>query len=237
MTDNPHLTPVRLNKFLAQHLAIGRRQVDYFIERGRVLVNGIEPELGARVTPGVDKITVDDEPVATTSAQGEFIYLLLNKPVGYICSRAQQGDTPTIYSLLPPEYQHLKPIGRLDKDSSGLLVLTNDGDFAYKLTHPKFVKIKEYEVTLDKPLEPLHQQMINDFGVTLGDGKSKLTLEKINDDPTKWHVTMHEGRNRQIRRTFGSLGYDVAKLNRVQFGRYSLHEVGDTLYKLSEAKQ
>jgi 23S rRNA pseudouridine2605 synthase len=211
---------LRLNKYIASALAIGRRQVDVLIEKGRVLVNGESPALGARVKPG-DIITVDGKPVKPLETT--FMYLALNKPVGYVCSRRQQGDTPTIYALLPEKYHHLKPVGRLDKDSSGLLLLTNDGDFAHRMTHPSFVKVKRYEVTLDHALEPLHHQMINDHGINLPDGVSKLQLERINDgDNTHWFVTMHEGRNRQIRRTFEALGYHVVELHRFVFGPYNL---------------
>ena len=150
----------------------------------------------------------------------------MNKPEGYVCSRRQQGDTPTIYSLLPPEYQHLKTVGRLDKNSSGLILLTNNGDLAHKLTHPSFIKVKKYEVTLDKPLEPLHHQMIADIGVDLPDGKSRFALERLRDgDDRNWLVTMHEGRNRQIRRTFGALGYDVVRLYRATFGPFTTYEL------------
>ena len=124
---------------------------------------------------------------------------------------------------MPKNLHHLKPVGRLDKDSSGLILLTNDGDFAHQMTHPSFYKIKRYLVTLDQPLQPLHRQMINDFGVQLPDGPSRLTLERQHDgDDRRWIVQMSEGRNRQIRRTFAALGYTVTKLHRTDFGNYSL---------------
>ncbi len=215
--------PIRLNKYLASVLAIGRRQVDELIEKGRVRVNDTQPELGARVTPA-DAITVDDKPI--TAAQALFTYIALNKPIGYVCSRRQQGEVPTIYELLPPQYHHLKSVGRLDKDSSGLILLTNDGDFAHRMTHPSFAKVKEYEVTLDQPLQPLHQQMISDHGIMLPDGNSKLQLERLHDgDNRAWRVVMHEGRNRQIRRTFAALGYEVVRLHRTSFGPFMLEKL------------
>ena len=149
----------------------------------------------------------------------EFLYLAFHKPVGYVCSRRAQGAAPTLYELLPPKYRKLKTVGRLDKDSSGLILLTNDGDFAYQMTHPKFRKTKIYEVELDKPLQPLHQQMISDYGVMLDDGPSKFTV--IRDDK-QYIVTLAEGRNRQIRRTFAALGYKVTRLHRIKFGKYEL---------------
>lgn len=212
---------IRLNKFLAMHLGIGRRAADDVVAAGRVRINGEAPQMGSRVHPQ-DTVVVDGKPI-NASEKPNYIYIAMNKPVGYVCSKRQQGDTPTIYSLLPPEYQQLKTVGRLDKNSSGLILLTNDGDFAHKLTHPSFAKIKKYLVELNKPLEPLHHQMINDHGVTLPDGPSKLGLERLKEsDNTKWQITMHEGRNRQIRRTFTALGYVVIHLHRTEFGSFQI---------------
>lgn len=215
--------PIRLNKYIAQQLSIGRRAVDGLIEDGQVTVNGQPAQLGARVTPD-DTIVVAGKTVVWPQSDN-FLYLLMNKPEGYVCSRRQQGDTPTIYSLLPPEYQHLKTVGRLDKNSSGLILLTNNGDLAHRLTHPSFVKVKTYEVTLDTPLQPLHHQMIVDHGIQLPDGPSKFQLDRLADDSTQWLVTMHEGRNRQIRRTFDALGYSVTRLHRVSFGPFTIGQL------------
>jgi len=214
---------VRLNKFLAERLGISRRQADDAIAAGKVTVNGKVAGLGARIsTSSIDK---SDEVCYNGSKVGgavSYIYLAVNKPVGYLCSRRSQGDFPTIYELLPEKYQKLKTVGRLDRDSSGLILLTNDGDFAFQATHPQFRKTKVYEVELDRALEPLHQQEISDFGIEIGDGASKLGLMRLDDSRKKWQVTMSEGRNRQIRRTFAALGYEVVKLHRIQFGKYQL---------------
>jgi 23S rRNA pseudouridine2605 synthase len=209
----------RLNKFLAARLGIGRREADNLVAKGKVLVNGAVPILGARIQSS-DRVEVDGKQVDTKTP--EYTYILMNKPTGYVCSKRQQGDTLTIYSLLPPEYKNLKTVGRLDKDSSGLILLTNDGDFAHRLTHPSFVKIKKYEVTLDKPLSPNDLARVNN-GVELPDGMSHLQTELLNQN--SYAVTMHEGRNRQIRRTFTALGYNVTKLHRTQFGDYILGDL------------
>lgn len=215
-------TSTRLNKYLALQLGISRREADELIRDGAVRINDTQPELGARFHAG-DKITVHGKSV---SGDVTHMYLALNKPVDYVCSRKQQGDSPTIYSLLPAEYQSLKSVGRLDRNSSGLILLTNDGDFAYRMTHPKFTKVKVYTVQLDHDLAPLHQQMISDHGIQLEDGPSQLSLERIRDDSRRdWHVTMSEGRNRQIRRTFAALGYEVITLHRTHFGPYSLDDM------------
>jgi len=224
MTDQTPLKSelLRLNKYLALCLAISRREADNLIDRGAVAINGKIATLGARFSTN-DKITVDNKPLPK---KAEYEYIALYKPTGYVCSRKQQGDNPTIYQLLPSKLHHLKPVGRLDCNSSGLILLTNDGDFAYRMTHPKFYKTKIYQVELDDELAPLHQQMISDFGINLEDGSSKLQLEKINEmDRKKWIVTMHEGRNRQIRRTFSALGYTVRKLHRTDFGSYNIGDL------------
>ena len=217
---------VRLNKYLATNFGVSRREADKLIEDGKVLINGKVAVIGRRVEPG-DKVEISGKEI---KAQ-KLVYLMLNKPKGYVCSRKRQGETPTIYELLPPEYQSLKNVGRLDKDSSGLILLTNDGDFAFQMTHPKFVKTKVYDVKINRELEPLHQQMIADFGVNLPDGRSKLGLMRISDDSRKdWQVTMTEGRNRQIRRTFEALGYKVTYLHRKIFGPYLLGKLAEGKY-------
>lgn len=232
---------MRINKYVASASGLSRRQADAAIGEGRVQVNGVAPEVGQAVTPD-DTVTLDGRairPAVKTT-------ILFNKPVGYVCSRDGQGSQ-TIYDLLPAEYQHLNPIGRLDKNSSGLLMLTNDGNLAQELSHPSRQKQKVYEITLDKPLEPLHQQMISDHGIQLEDGPSKFTVvpagaEGFRGANTRdlsaapdgsaqddrfgpYEVTMHEGRNRQIRRTFQALGYEVKTLNRTHFGKYMLSDL------------
>jgi 23S rRNA pseudouridine2605 synthase len=217
----------RLNKYLATNFGISRREADILIAEGKVLINDKPAEIGNRVNKG-DKVTLRGKEVA----RKELIYVAFNKPVGYVCSRKRQGETPTMYELLPSELQELKSVGRLDKNSSGIILLTNDGDFAYQMTHPKFIKTKLYEVELDRDLEPLHQQMIADFGVQLPDGKSQLGLTRLRDDSRRgWQVQMSEGRNRQIRRTFDALGYRVIRLHRTNFGPYALGDLKSGEYR------
>jgi 23S rRNA pseudouridine2605 synthase len=217
---------MRINKYLAQATGLSRRAADTAIAEGRVAVNGSAPQTGQQIS-GSDTVTLD----GTVLAPSATVTIMLNKPPGYVCSRDGQGSK-TIYELLPPEYQQLKSVGRLDKDSSGLLLLTNDGELANQLTHPSYSKHKIYEVSLDKPLEPLHQQMINDHGIQLEDGPSQLQLEKLSDDGKQWRITMHEGRNRQIRRTFSALGYTVTLLHRIQFGPYQLNDLTSGEHRL-----
>lgn len=209
---------LRLNKFLAERLGVSRREGDELIQAGKITVDGKPATLGTKVDK-TSKILFGKK---TIPFDTDFSYYAFHKPTGYVCSRRAQGDAPTVYDLLPNDFHRFKTVGRLDKESSGLILLTNDGDFAFQMTHPKFRKTKVYEIKLDKPLEPLHQQMISDFGVEIGDGLSQF---KIIKDHNQYLVFLTEGRNRQIRRTFAALGYTVTKLHRTQFGKYELGDL------------
>jgi 23S rRNA pseudouridine2605 synthase len=148
----------------------------------------------------------------------KLITILLNKPTGYVCSRNGQGSK-TIYELVPEDLHHLKPVGRLDKDSSGLLLMTNDGHLANDLTHPSHQKQKVYLVELDRQLSPEDAKQI-ESGINLEDGLSQLNLKQLSGGIIE--VKIYEGRNRQIRRTFAAVDYKVEKLHRTHFGNYSL---------------
>ena len=255
------MSQVRLNKFLAEHLGVSRREADDLIAAGKVLVNSSPAQLGARID-NTDKVCYNNKIVPF---EMEYSYIAFNKPVGYVCSRRAQGSAPTLYDLLPDKFKKLKTVGRLDKDSSGLILLTNDGDFAFQMTHPKFRKTKVYEVELNRPLEPLHQQMISDYGVMLDDGPSRFKVIRMGTkmpfegppergsarmsagrpwrragrtQPEKgisypsYTVFLSEGRNRQIRRTFAALGYHVTRLHRIEFGKYELGNLPSGKYDI-----
>lgn len=219
---------MRINKYIAAGTPLSRRGADAAIAAGRVTRNGQTVMQGIDVAE-TDVVTLDGQviqPAVTMTT------IILNKPVGFVCSRNGQGSR-TIYELLPPEYQQLNPVGRLDKDSSGLLLLTNDGQLAEQLTHPRYEKTKVYEITIDHPLQPLSRQIITDHGVMLEDGRSQFQIERlVEGDDTKWRITMHEGRNRQIRRTFAALGFTVTKLHRTHFGPYALSDLPEGKTKL-----
>lgn len=222
---------MRINKFLAKALKISRRQADLLVDSGQVQINQKPAKLGQHVNQQ-DEITHQGRLLDWPSEA--VILLLFNKPVGVVCSKKGQ-NSQTVFDLLPKEYKKLNTAGRLDKDSSGLLLLSNNGDLIFRLTHPKFSKTKRYLVELDQPLEPLHQQMIADFGINLPDGRSQLGLERLDDQRKNWQVTMHEGRNRQIRRTFDALGYKVIKLHRTSFGNYHLGNLKTGEWELIES--
>lgn len=229
---------MRINRFIALATGISRRQADKVIQGSRVFINGLPAQLSDHAT-SVDKVFVNKKQVFLPA---EPTTIMLNKPAGYVVSRDGQGSK-TVYDLLPPEYQQLKPVGRLDKDSSGLLLLTDDGHLAHELTHPKFVKDKIYQVHLTHPLKGTDFDKITKTGVDIGDkAKSKFRLEVDSPDHQAgeahkthdncfaennkdWIVTLQEGRNRQIRRTFSALGYTVRRLHRIRFGEYELTQL------------
>ncbi|MGH7157634.1 MAG: pseudouridine synthase [Candidatus Saccharimonadales bacterium] len=219
---------MRVNKFVALATGISRRAADAAIIDGRVLVDGKPAQTGEDISS--QAVTLDGKRLQIATKNQT---ILLNKPAGYVVSRNGQGGK-TVYDLLPQSLHHLKPIGRLDKDSSGLLLLTSDGSLAHELTHPRFAKQKVYEVRLDKPLASLHRQMISEHGIQLDDGPSKFLLERLKEnDATDWRITMHEGRNRQIRRTFAALGYKVKRLHRTTFGSFELDGLAVGEYQIN----
>ena len=215
---------MRINRFIAQASGLSRRAADQAISDGRVRVNGKPAQTGYD-TQSTDVISLDGKPLAQQTTRT----ILLNKPVGYVVSRDGQGAR-TIYELLPKDLHGLKPVGRLDKDSSGLILLTNDGALANQLTHPSQQKEKIYEASLDKALAWDDRTAI-EKGVKLDDGPSALRLDPLDPQGRIWRVTMTEGRNRQIRRTFEALGYKVTKLHRTQFGNYALGKLDPGMHQ------
>ncbi len=205
---------MRINKYVALATGISRRAADQAITWGRISVNGQPPLSAGYSVQENDVVCLDGKPL---SIQETFTTIMLNKPIGYVVSRDGQGSK-SIYELLPEAYHSLKPVGRLDKASSGLLLLTNNGELANRLTHPSYNKDKVYEIELYVPLKQEDKRAI-EKGIELEDGKSAL---RLTGSGTAWTVTMSEGRNRQIRRTFGELGYTISKLHRIQFGDYML---------------
>lgn len=212
---------MRINQFIAQATGLSRRKADDLILDGNVTVNNQVAEAGQLVS-SKDKIKINGQILGAQKTRT----ILLHKPVGYVCSRNGQGNK-TVYDILPSQLHSLKPVGRLDKDSSGLLLMTNDGELANSLTHPRYQKDKIYEVILDKPLSIEHKKSI-ESGVKLSDYESKLKLKGVSKN---WIITMSEGKNRQIRRTFEALGYHVTSLHRTHFGPYSLGNLSAEQHK------
>ena len=219
--------PIRLNKYLANAGICSRREADEFIQAGVVKVNGeVVTELGTKITRA-DNVEFHNQPVQLESK----VYVLLNKPKGFVTTTDDPENRKTVMELVKSAAtERIYPVGRLDRATTGVLLLTNDGDLASKLTHPKYEKRKIYQVWLDKPVAMDHMQAIAD-GIELDDGE--INADAISyvteEDLSQVGIEIHSGRNRIVRRIFESLGYRVLKLDRVYFA-------GLTKKKLSRGK-
>ena len=207
--------PIRLNKYLANAGVCSRREADEYIQAGAVLVNGtVVTELGTKVLRS-DEVKFRDQPVTMEKK----VYVLLNKPKDYVTTSDDPQQRKTVMDLVKNACEErIYPVGRLDRNTTGVLLLTNDGDLASKLTHPKFLKKKVYHVYLDKPVTATDLQKIAE-GIELEDGEVHAdAIEYASPtDEKQVGIEIHSGKNRIVRRIFESLGYRVVKLDRVQF--------------------
>lgn len=210
---------MRLNRFIAAAGLASRRGADALIAAGRVTVNG-ETCTDFHFQPAAtDHVKVGGKLIR----QRPHFYLALNKPAGFVCTRRDPQVTDTIYDLVPPKFSSLTYVGRLDAASEGLLLLTNDGDFVDRLTHPRFKVEKEYEVTLDRPATPeLPQQLLN--GVVL-DGRRACAMHVRRIGPAKLRIVLEQGLNRQIRRMLERFGFRAKRLLRIRVGNLRLGEL------------
>ncbi len=221
MSDNdtvatPIKEEVRLNKFIANSGVCSRREADNFIQAGVVTVNGeVVTELGTKVNIIKDDIRFNGERLKGE----EKVYIVMNKPKGFVTSASDPNAEKTVMDLLRGCTLRVFPVGRLDKNTTGVLMFTNDGEIAEQLTHPSYNKKKIYQVILDKPLEETDKEKILGEGLDLNDGNIKADeLEYIDaEDHRRLGIEIHSGKNRIVRRIFESLGYDVKALDRVYF--------------------
>lgn len=230
---------IKLQAYLAHAGIASRRQSETLIAEGKVSVNGQLATIGQRIIPGKDVVTYREK---TIELKQPSVYILINKPVGIVSTTSDELNRPTVLSLLPAELKQFRlyPVGRLDQDSQGLMLLTNDGDLAYRLTHPKFKVKKTYLVKVDRvPTDPAIDNLKR--GVKLKEGKTapakveladeELYGEWMDDDFDQWYtITIHEGRNRQVRRMWERVGYEVIGLIRVSMGPFELSQLQDQNY-------
>ena len=212
---------MRINKFLAEQGIASRRHADEMIQAGRVTINGQVATLGTSVGER-DKVTVDGTLISATEKKE--LYYIMNKPKGVVCTVSDDRGRKTVMDLLPEGIGRVFPVGRLDYDTEGLLILTNDGDLSFRLTHPKNEVPKTYMARIEgtmteKDLNPIRSGVELDGVMTK---KCKAHIVETHKEYTKVHVTITEGRNRQVRRMFESIGKNVAFLKRVSIGRLKL---------------
>jgi pseudouridine synthase len=211
---------VRLNKFISGSGHTSRRKTDELISEGRVSVNGrTVTELGTKINPESDIVKVDGEVIRN---KNRFIYILLNKPAGYITTTSDEKNRPTVIDLVKVR-ERIYPVGRLDYDTEGLLLLTNDGELANKLMHPKHEVEKTYLVKVNRPMDEKAIKRLTE-GVKLeGRITSKARVSIIPKTENKqFRITIHEGRNRQVRRMLEEVGLFVRKLRRIEYAGLNL---------------
>jgi 23S rRNA pseudouridine2605 synthase len=215
---------ISLLKALTEAGTGSRRKIADAIKNGRVKVNG-EPVEDFRypVNPETDRISLNDRPVDLKRRQT--VYLMVNKPAGIITTTSDERGRSTILDILPERYrrQRLYPVGRLDKDSTGLVILTNDGELTYRLTHPRYEHEKEYLIQIEGSLRPDEKRKL-EKGIQLEDGMTyPLVVREIKNSPSfNYSITTHEGRKRQVRRMLANLGYRVLALKRIRMGSLNL---------------
>lgn len=221
---------MRLNKYLSLSGVASRRKADDFIRNGRVKVNGkIVKILGIKIDPAKDEVAVNNK----ICRPHTHVYLALNKPKGYVCTSAVFKGEKSVYQLLPEKYRNLKIAGRLDKNSEGLVIMSDDGDFIYELTHPKFEHAKEYLVELDKYLGKEEWAKL-EKGIKLEEGLAKFDkLEKTGS--RQYKIILHQGWKRQVKRMFNEIGIGVIKLKRIREGKLVLEKI--PLGKFREIKK
>ncbi|MFO8047914.1 MAG: pseudouridine synthase [Desulfosudaceae bacterium] len=224
---------MRLQKYLSAAGVCSRRKAENYILEGRVSVNGVVvSRLGSKVDPVIDRVTVDGRLVRKEAPK---VYIALNKPAGYVSSCFQKQEK-TVLELVPGE-ERIVPVGRLDKDSTGLLLLTNDGALHNRLTHPSFDHEKVYEVTTATPLTNAELDMLRK-GIRLGGRKTRpAKVQRLSD--RRFRITLKEGRNRQIRRMTAKLGHRVTALHRIRLAGLDLAGLkeGDWRYLSDTEKQ
>jgi pseudouridine synthase len=225
MKPSDSATPkLRLQVFLSHNGIASRRGAMDLVQAGRVAVNGqIVKEPSTPVDPARDKITFDGKLVEAK----QFSYILLNKPVGYVTTKEDAHAEKTVMDLLPKEYRHLVPVGRLDMDSEGLLLLTNDGELAHHLTHPKFDVDKTYLVWIGGKLAAEKKRRL-ELGVIVEGAKTapcKISDYKETDEQSELLLTIHEGRKRQVRLMMKAVGCSVRYLKRVAQGPLKLNDL------------
>ena len=235
--DDPNDETMRLNKFIANAGICSRREADHYIETGRIKVNGkIITEMGYKVYK-TDTVTVDNK---AAEVRRKHLYILLNKPRGYITTTKDPQERKTVMELIKfATSLRVYPVGRLDRNSSGLLLLTNDGDLTNDLLHPsKHIK-KLYAVTLNRALSKNDYIKIVSEGVQLEDGLATTDEIEYTDpkDLSKIGVSIHSGKNRVIRRMFEALGYEVMKLDRVMFGMLTKKDLPSGKWRFLNEKE
>ena len=217
----------RLQKFIANQGICSRRKAEEYISSGRIKVNGeVVTELGTKINPSKDIIEVDDKKISNIA--GKKVYILLNKPIGYVTTTKDQFNRNTVLDLVKVKEKVL-PVGRLDMYTSGAIILSNDGDFIYKITHPKYEVEKTYNVTLKGQITDDEVENLKN-GVKVIDyitGKAKVKILRIDEEKglSRVEIIIHEGKNREVRKMCEAIGRKVLALHRTKIGNISVKDL------------
>ncbi len=212
---------MRINKFIAESGVASRRSADKLIADGKVKINGKIANLGDDVKVGNDLVVVEGRSINVVKT---YEYYIMNKPKGYICSAKDEKGRKTVLDLMPPTSKRVFPVGRLDYDSEGLLILTNDGELTFKLTHPRNEIPKTYLVKTEKPvsIEDLNKLRSGVYIDGVKTKKCNIHLIETKKEGSRLHITITEGRNRQVRKMFEAIGNNVDFLKRIKIGDLTL---------------
>jgi 23S rRNA pseudouridine2605 synthase len=239
----------RIQKLLANAGIDSRRKIEEMVRQGRIAVNGkVRTELPILIDPEKDKVLVDDEPIklktGRAAAAGK-IYLLMNKPRGVFCTNVAQGAQVRAIDLLPPNFkERVYPVGRLDAESRGLLLLTNDGELTNELTHPRYGVSKTYRAVVDGMMDAAELERLQE-GIWLADprgkgfktGRSRIKIVKRAHEKSILEITIREGRNRQVRRMLASVGHKVRDLVRIKMGPLTLDKLNPGQFRPLSPKE
>ena len=229
---------IRLQKFLANSGVASRRKSEELIIKGKIKVNGkVVTELGTKIDANIDKVEYENREI---KLQKNLVYILLNKPIGYVTTVKDQFNRNCVLDLVKNQKEKLIPVGRLDMYTSGALILTNDGDFIYKVTHPKNEVEKTYNVTIKGIVNEKEIEILEN-GVKIDDyisGKAKVKILKIDKEKniSRLQITIHEGKNREVRKMINAIGKKVLALHRSKIGNITVKglEIGEWRYLTDE---
>ena len=219
---------MRLQKYLAQCGFSSRREAENLIAQGKIKINGeVITKMGVQVEVGQDLVEAYGKKI---EPQSEKVYLILDKPAGYLTTKNDPWHRPTVYKLLPEKYHYLFPVGRLDNDSEGLLLFTNDGDFTEKFLHPRFYHQKEYMVRYQ---QKVNKQFITQMrqGIVLAEGRAVADSIK-NIDEYSLLIVLHQGFKRQLKRMAEACGYRVRQIKRVRLGKFNIEQMRGRKWRL-----
>ncbi|MCA9370248.1 rRNA pseudouridine synthase [Candidatus Woesebacteria bacterium] len=226
------MNTIKIHAYIAHSGYTSRRKAEELVKAKKVFVNNTPATIGQRIDPSSDAVSIIEKKktVSLPHQQPKKRYFLVNKPIGVVSTTSDPDNKPTILSLIPNTVERLYPVGRLDEESEGLLILTNDGSLTHQLTHPSFQYSKSYQVLLEKPLTSYAKKRLL-TGISLKEGRVRAqSLEMDAHDPRVITISISQGWNRQVRRMLGVLGFEVKKLTRIAHGPFTLEQLGNAPY-------